>query len=248
MKIWAHRGCSQLYPENTLTSFKKAAELYDKGLTGIELDVQLTKDREIVVIHDERIDRTTEGVGFVRDYTLEELKSINIRSIEPYKEHIPTLYEVINLLEPYLKRGMLLNIELKNSVYPYEGMEEMVVSFVRNMDIEKQVIYSSFNIQSLVRLFKLNPDGEFGVLGSRLSDCIEKRREYGISAALHPNGKQIDVDTAEFDTETVRAWFLGHLYPDKPTGIKMDLVELERQGVTDVFLNEPEVCLIGNKK
>lgn len=61
MKIWAHRGCSQRYPENTMLAFEKAAEL--KGLTGIELDIQLTKDGEIVVIHDERVDRTTEGTG-----------------------------------------------------------------------------------------------------------------------------------------------------------------------------------------
>ena len=61
MKIWAHRGCSQQYPENTMTAFAKAAQL--EGLTGIELDIQMTKDGEIVVIHDERVDRTTDGIG-----------------------------------------------------------------------------------------------------------------------------------------------------------------------------------------
>ena len=70
MKIWAHRGCSQRYPENTLLAFKKASEI--PNLTGIELDIQLTRDGEMVVIHDERVDRTTEGIGFVRDYTLSE--------------------------------------------------------------------------------------------------------------------------------------------------------------------------------
>lgn len=73
MKIWAHRGCSQRYPENTLLAFEKAMDI--PGLTGIELDIQLTRDGELVVIHDERVDRTTEGIGFVRDYTLAELKS-----------------------------------------------------------------------------------------------------------------------------------------------------------------------------
>ena len=65
MKIWAHRGCSQNYPENTLLAFKKACEL--EGLEGIELDIQLTKDGEVVVIHDETVDRTTDGKGYVRD-------------------------------------------------------------------------------------------------------------------------------------------------------------------------------------
>ena len=74
MKIWAHRGCSQNYPENTMTAFKKAIEL--KGLSGIELDIQLTKDNQMVVIHDERVDRTTGGIGFVRDYSYEEIKQI----------------------------------------------------------------------------------------------------------------------------------------------------------------------------
>ena len=68
MHIWAHRGCSQMYPENTLTAFKKAAEI--DGLTGIELDIQLTKDGHLVVFHDETIDRTTDGCGELRQYTL----------------------------------------------------------------------------------------------------------------------------------------------------------------------------------
>ena len=70
MRLWAHRGCSQMYPENTLLAFEKAAAIH--GLTGIELDIQMTKDGELVVVHDERVDRTTEGIGFVRDYTLRE--------------------------------------------------------------------------------------------------------------------------------------------------------------------------------
>ena len=76
MKIWAHRGCSQRYPENTLLAFEQAAAV--QNLTGIELDIQMTKDGELVVIHDERVDRTTEGIGFVRDYTLSQLKKLHI--------------------------------------------------------------------------------------------------------------------------------------------------------------------------
>lgn len=76
MKIWAHRGCSQRYPENTLLAFEKAIAI--KNLTGIELDIQLTKDGHMVVIHDERVDRTTESIGFVRDYTLSELRKLHI--------------------------------------------------------------------------------------------------------------------------------------------------------------------------
>ena len=76
MKIWAHRGCSQMYPENTLLAFEKAAAV--KGLTGIELDIQLSRDGYLVVCHDETVDRTTGGTGPVKNHSLAELKQLRI--------------------------------------------------------------------------------------------------------------------------------------------------------------------------
>ena len=105
MRLWAHRGCSQRYPENTLLAFEKAASL--QGLTGIELDIQLTRDGELVVLHDERVDRTTNGMGFVRDYSLTEIKSLKIDAGNAYpNQFIPTLTEVLELLEARLKAGL----------------------------------------------------------------------------------------------------------------------------------------------
>ena len=75
----AHRGYSGKYPENTMLAFEEAAQT---GADGIELDVQLTKDGQVVVIHDERIDRTTDGTGFVKDYTYEELKKFNASKVK----------------------------------------------------------------------------------------------------------------------------------------------------------------------
>ena len=103
MKLWAHRGCSQRYPENTLIAFEKAAQL--QGLAGIELDIQLTKDGQIVVIHDEKVDRTTDGSGWVRDYTLAELKRLKIDAGCYPHQVIPTMEEVFELLEERLKAG-----------------------------------------------------------------------------------------------------------------------------------------------
>ena len=74
--IWAHRGCSARYPENTLLSFEKAAQI--NGIKGIELDVQMTKDDQLVVIHDERLDRTTTGTGYVKDYTFAQIRALAI--------------------------------------------------------------------------------------------------------------------------------------------------------------------------
>ena len=107
----------------------------DVGVDGIELDVQLTKDGELVVIHDEKIDRTTDGTGYVKDYSLKEIKQfsagVKFSDLELYEEktwgleQIPTLEEVLELITPY---QIELNIELKTNIFPYEGMDEKVVT------------------------------------------------------------------------------------------------------------------------
>ena len=149
MKIWAHRGCSQMYPENTLLSFSKAIQI--KGLTGIELDIQLTKDNHMVVIHDERVDRTTDKIGNVFDYSLSELKKLVIKS-DFGIVRIPTIEEVLDLLEPEFRNGLLLNIELKNSVVPYEGMEQRMIELVHKRGISENIIYSSFSAASVAKI------------------------------------------------------------------------------------------------
>ena len=255
MKIWAHRGCSQLYPENTITSFSKAMEV--PGVAGIELDIQLSRDDELVVIHDERVDRTTDGVGFVRDLTLRELKSCHIHTGDEKPEHIPTMMEVFDLLAPKLleysrakekgeERGMRLNIELKNSVYPYPGMESKIVEMVHKYGVQDAVVYSSFYAESLLKVHELDPSAELGVLDTKVSDCLfkaiglEQLIEEPVKMALHPYGNEVDIKDYRFSDRTVRAWFGGHLYPEKPTGGKLDVFKYEALGVTDLFLNEPE--------
>ena len=243
MKIWAHRGCSQRYPENTVTAFRKAAELYDRGLTGIELDVQLTKDEEIVVIHDERIDRTTDGYGLVRDYTLSELGTFHIHTGSAEAEHIPTLSEVIDILKGTMRDGLRLNVELKNSVYPYPGMEQKVHDLIERYELHDKVVYSSFSARSLEIMRSIDPGVEIGVLDSRVSDCLYKLKGLGNVNSLHPCWQGLDLPPDRIRDYPVRAWFGGHLYPEKPTGSKLDLKILEEKGITDVFLNEPEVYL-----
>ncbi len=243
MKIWAHRGCSQRYPENTLTAFSKAAELYEKGLCGIELDIQLTRDGEIVVIHDERIDRTTDGCGFVKDYTLEELKTFHIHTGKEEPEHIPTIDETLDLLENKIRAGLLLNIELKNSIYPYEGMEEKIIELVKGHGFQNRIVWSSFSALSLEKLRNLLPDAEIGILDRKASDCLYKLKGGCGANAIHPFWQCVDVPAGKIKDYTVRAWLGGHLYPEKPTGGRLGLKELENKGITDVFLNEPEVYL-----
>lgn len=238
MKIWAHRGCSQQYPENTLLAFEKAAKI--QGLTGIELDIQLTKDGEIVVFHDERIDRTTDGSGYIRDYTSAELRGLKIDAgAEPY-QRIPMMEEVLNLLADRLSSGLKLNIELKNSVCAYEGMEEKILNLVHRRNLQDCVIYSSFYAGSLEKLGILDSDAELGILDTRVSDCLYKLKGGCKATALHPFWRGMDLPAERLSDYTVRAWFSGHLYPEKPTGTRLDFAGLEQQGITDVFLNEPE--------
>lgn len=239
MRIWAHRGCSQMYPENTLLAFEKAAAV--QNLTGIELDIQITKDGELVVIHDERVDRTTEGIGFVRDYTLSQLKKLHIYADSHPSQMIPTMNEVFDLLEQKLKTGFRLNIELKNGIFPYDGMEEKIVELVHKRGLQEAVVYSTFYAKSLEKLRKADKNAELGILDSRVSDCLYKAKGGCGAVALHPFWKSIDLTAQELEGYTVRAWMSGHLYPEKPTGGKLDLAALERQGITDIILNEPEV-------
>ena len=241
MKIWAHRGCSQRYPENTLLAFEKAAAV--SGLTGIELDIQLTRDGEMVVIHDERVDRTTEGMGYVRDYTLSQIKKLHIYADDKPSQEVPTITEVLDLLTSQMKAGLKLNIELKNSVYPYSGMEEKIVELIQKKGLQESVVYSSFYAASLEKLKRLDPAVELGILDSRVSDCLYKLRGGCGAAALHPFWRGMDLKAQELEGYVVRVWMSGHLYPEKPTGTKLDFGPLEAQGITDIILNEPEVYL-----
>lgn len=238
MNIWAHRGCSQMYPENTLLAFGKAAEI--NGLTGIELDIQLTKDGHMVVFHDESLERTTNGIGRLCDFTLSELRKLKINSINGGYERIPTITEVFDLLEKRLKSGLKLNIELKNNIIPYEGMEYKIIDLVHKCGLEDRVIYSSFSALSIEKIKELDPEAETAILDVKVSDCLYKLKGGCGAEALHPFWRGIDLPLDRIKGYKVRAWFTGYLYPEKPTGRRLDISALEKQGITDVFLNEPE--------
>lgn len=159
--VIAHRGDSKNAPENTIAAFKRAMEL---GADGIELDVQLTKDGHLVVIHDETVDRTTNGEGFVKDFTLEEIKKLDagIKFGEKFAgERIPTLYEVFELIED---KDFLVNIEIKSGIVLYPGIEEKLIKAIKEYNFEERVIISSFNHYSLRDVKKMAPHLKIGLL------------------------------------------------------------------------------------
>ncbi|SER56370.1 glycerophosphoryl diester phosphodiesterase [Gracilibacillus ureilyticus] len=160
-KIYGHRGSKGNYPENTLLSFQAAI---DEGVDGLELDVHMTRDGEIVVIHDETLERTTDGNGNIKDLTLDEIKqySAGIKfqhfpNYHPYwqQERVPTLEEVLQLLEG---TDIELNIELKTYINIYPGIEEKLLFTMRQFGGNRKTVYSSFHLPSLIRLKQLDKD------------------------------------------------------------------------------------------
>ena len=160
--IFAHRGFSGYYPENTMLAFQKVAE--ETVADGIELDIQLTKDGEIVIMHDETLDRTTNGTGNLKDYTLAELKmlsvGLNVKGILP-RQTIPTLREYFTWLKT---TNLITNIELKTSIHEYAGIEKKLVDLVHEFGLEKQIWYSSFNHYTVKRVQELMPGAICGLL------------------------------------------------------------------------------------
>ncbi|QCJ43391.1 glycerophosphodiester phosphodiesterase [Bacillus sp. S3] len=153
-QIFAHRGYSALFAENTMSAFLEAEKA---GADGLELDVQLTKDGEIVVIHDEKVDRTSSGTGFVKDFSFKEIRKLNANKKGVKKEPIPSLIEVFEWMK---SNKIMCNIELKNGLIPYEGMEEKVIELIRKYGLSDRIIISSFNHYSIVYCYRIAPEIE----------------------------------------------------------------------------------------
>jgi glycerophosphoryl diester phosphodiesterase len=154
--VIAHRGFSGAAPENTIAAFKKAIDL---GVDMIELDIHLSKDGQIVVIHDDTLNRTTNGKGKVTSYTLNELKRLDAGSwfgSQFSGEKIPTLKEVLELT-----RGkMLLTIELKKGdmgPYTMTDLADRSLQEVEKAGMLNQVIFASFDPSAIDRIRGKNP-------------------------------------------------------------------------------------------
>lgn len=160
MIVYAHRGFSGMYPENTMLAFQKALEA---GADGVELDVHLSKDGELMIIHDEALARTTGKEGLVSDYTRSELEKIQASKTkdDAYQVTIPSFEEYCAFAK---ENPMVTNIEIKTNRSWYPAIEKKTVDMVRRFGLEKKVIFSSFNWLSIVRCRTLAPDIPCGLL------------------------------------------------------------------------------------
>ena len=186
MKIIAHRGFSGVYPENTMLAFRKAIEI---GADGIELDVHLSKDGQVMIIHDEALKRTTGLDGVISDYTRAELEKISAgktKNDEFGFTPIPSLEEYLAFMAEH--KDKFTNIELKTAPVYYPEIEEKTLELVRKFDLEKNIIYSSFNWLSIERMQRLGTISETGLLfsGMKLYNQAHIIRSLGINY-FHPD-------------------------------------------------------------
>lgn len=160
--IIAHRGASAHAPENTLAAFERAVEL---GADAVELDVMLSRDGQIVVIHDDTVDRTTDGHGRVADLSYEALRQLDAGGkfgAQFAGERIPLLSQVFEAVG----RRVLINIELKGVQIFGSGLEQAVIELVRRHDLMERVILSSFNPITLIKVKAGEPRLACGLLYS----------------------------------------------------------------------------------
>lgn len=185
-----HRGAKGYAPENTLVSFKKAIDL---GVEGVELDVHLTADNHLICIHDETLDRTTSGVGFVYHHTLHDLKQLRIENIH----EIPTLSEVIDLID----KQIFINIELKG-----KNTAKPVAALIKQYILEKKwtpnhFLISSFDWNALREMRTLDSEISIGVLTTEnLSAALDIAKSVQ-AKSIHPFFRMLTLeDTKEMQS------------------------------------------------
>jgi glycerophosphoryl diester phosphodiesterase len=230
--IIAHRGSSAHAPENTLAAFKLAVQ---QQAAAIELDVKLSADGQVVVIHDDTVDRTTNGTGKVSSMTLAELKQLNAGSkfVPEYQsERIPTLAQVFETVG----NQIFINVEIKNYTSPTDDLSDKVISLVKEYGLETSVMLSSFNMIALIRaraLMAQVPLGLITIKGMAGLTIRSKLVLFGPLLAFHPH--YLDV-TAQLIEATHQAGAYIHTY----TVNQPDLMrQLFTSGVDGIFTDDP---------
>ncbi len=229
----AHRGASAYAPENTLAAFNLAL---DMGADGVELDVTLTQDGVPIVIHDDTVDRTTNGRGNIKDLTLAQIQQLDASfKFENYRgEKMPTLDQVLRAIG----KRCIVNIELKSTTFKTDGIEAATLSVMQDTGAYANVIISSFNPFALMRMAELDPRVPRGLLYAPNLPLYLRRawlRPLARPTAMHPHCSMI---TAEYV-----AWAHGQglrintWTTDEPDEMR----RLYDLGVDAIMTNKPDV-------
>ncbi|MDD5109585.1 MAG: glycerophosphodiester phosphodiesterase family protein [Patescibacteria group bacterium] len=222
MKI-GHRGAMGYAPENTLQSFRKALTL---GVDMVELDVYICKTGELVVIHDDKVDRTTNGHGYVIEKTYQELRSLNAGA----GENIPSLQEVFDLID----RKAIINIELKG-LGTAKPVSELITWYINNKNWEStDFLVSSFNHYELKAFRRLNPKIPIGALITGIpigyAKFAEQLNAYSINPCIEFITKEF-VDDAHARNIKVFVWTVND---------QDDIERMKRLDVDGMFSNFPD--------
>ena len=180
----AHRGFSGKYPENTRRAFLAAVE--EGNCDGFEADVHLSKDGEPVIIHDDVLDRTSDGKGPVKERSFADLRKLDTGAWMGPEFAGEQIMHLDELLELVLSYGKVLNLEIKNYEVFYNNIEEIVIGRIRAMGAADRVFLSSFNHISMKRCKEIDPGIRAGLLyGQPLIDMDDYAVRHGLDA-LHP--------------------------------------------------------------
>ncbi len=236
--VIAHRGYRAKYPENTLAAFEAAV---DCGAQMIELDITLTKDRKIIVIHDDSLERTTNGTGPVREHTLEELKRLDAGSwFDPaYNgERLPTIEDVFHLID----NRIFVNIEIKRTAYepdnPPDAIEKQVIDLVRSRKMKSLVLVSSFEPNLLININKIDRE----IHTSFLSENKADDKTVSFCKQYHMVSWNPDFRILTQDQVTMMHNKNINVIPYTVNAIK-DAKRLIKMGVDGVFTDDPTLMV-----
>ena len=230
--FFAHRGASAYAPENTLAAFELAARM---GAPAIEFDVKLSSDKQAIIIHDQTLDRTTNGTGAVTSQSLSALRELDAgswKSAEFRGEKIPLLNEVLEAVG----KKVLINIELTNYATPFDGLVSVVADLVKKHGLQNRIIFSSFyfpNLLAVQRLLPMIPCGQLILDGrqgwhQRLAVRmmkVEAEHPYTSDVTaetvqhIHARGRRVFVWTVNdpADMRRLRALGVDGIFTDDPT-------------------------------
>ena len=229
--IFAHRGASAYAPENTLDAFRLADEM---GADGIEIDVHITKDGEIVVAHDFETDRVALQNGNIPALTLKELKAMNFGAHKGGVAQVPTLAETLDFIK---FTSMKLNIEIKAGPVVYDKIEARLLEMAAKWGLGDRIIYSSFNHYHLKVIKAMDESAQIGLLyNSALYEPWHYAAFVGADA-IHPYYVTLlapgVVPGCHASNIAVNPWTV-----DDPEHIKM----LCALGVDNIITNVPDVA------
>ena len=233
--IFAHRGDFAHAPENTLPSFEQALQ---KGADGVELDVKLTSDGQVIVIHDSTVDRTTNGKGRVASLPLEDIRMLDAGNWFNEKfagTKIPLLQEVFGLVS----KDKLINIELTNYSSPRDGLAIKVCDLIKRHNNHKQIIFSSFFSSNLKIAAQTLPEIPRGLLAMPGLVGLWARSfgfMFGDYQALHPhisNASQQQMQRAHRVKRRVHVWTVNS--PE-------EINQLKEWGVDGIITDDPQMA------